>query len=525
MTAPVTPRAKIRLAGRDLPVDLIAARVASRLSQPAECELTLAGSPRDTLGGWPFGGRLQLAMTGEDGDLFDGEITAVELGRTANGGAITTVRAYDRLHRLRRRQQLGVFEALTVAQLAEALTAGLGITVLAEQAGPVCERLAHHRGSDLELLTVTAAQAGLYAVLRGGLLTLCGLAPGGPAQPGAAGPAVIDAASLWQAGVEADLDGLVRRVDAFGWHPQRAEVVREQADGAPTGMTAALRASVLDPALLGGDGVLTLTDQPGRSSAQLAAAAQAALDHRAAQTVVVTGVCDGDRQLWAGQTVQLRGLAAEVDGAHRLAAVEHTVDGDGYRTSFSTRPPAAPAAATGTSVTLGRVTGVDDPDGRGRVRVSLPALGDLDAGWLGVLCAGAGAGRGLVVLPDVDDTVLVALPHETPAEGIVLGAVFGMNSPHDAGVDGGAVRRWSMRSRAGQSIVIDDGRQLIRLENAEGSVVELAPGRVRLHAKADLLLEAPGRTITIRAGSVDFEHAPLPDLVGATAEALAGVAA
>jgi len=144
------------------------------------------------------------------------------------------------------------------------------------------------------------------------------------------------------------------------------------------------------------------------------------------------------------------------------------------------------------------------------VRISLPALGDLDAGWLGVLCPGAGRGRGLVALPDVGDTVVVALPQGSPAAGIVLGAVYGTTEPPDPGVTGNAVKRWSLHTDDGQSLVVDDDEHRIRLETKDGNRLELAPGQVRLHATTDLLIDAPGHALTIRAASVDFEHAPLP---------------
>jgi phage baseplate assembly protein gpV len=160
-------------------------------------------------------------------------------------------------------------------------------------------------------------------------------------------------------------------------------------------------------------------------------------------------------------------------------------------------------------VTLGRVTAVDDPDGLGRVRVTLPALGDVDAGWLAVLFPGAGAGKGLVVLPDVDDTVVVALPHQSPEAGIVLGSLFGTVAPPDPGVAGGRVRRWTRRPADGQSIVVDDGAHSVRVENRAGSYVELTPDVMRLHAETDLVIDAPGHAMTVRAASIDFEHAPI----------------
>ena len=63
----------------------------------------------------------------------------------------------------------------------------------------------------------------------------------------------------------------------------------------------------------------------------------------------------------------------------------------------------------------GVVKSVDDPDQLGRVQVTLPTLGDIESAWMEVLSVGAGSGKGLVALPDVDDSVLVLLIHGDPA--------------------------------------------------------------------------------------------------------------
>jgi len=103
--------------------------------------------------------------------------------------------------------------------------------------------------------------------------------------------------------------------------------------------------------------------------------------------------------------------------------------------------------------------------------------------------------------------VVVALPHADPATGLVLGSLFGALEPPDDGIDAGSVKRWSMRTADGQKIVIDDDDHSILLENRDGSKVELAPDKVKLVAKTDLVIDASGHGITIRASTVDFEHA------------------
>ena len=52
-----------------------------------------------------------------------------------------------------------------------------------------------------------------------------------------------------------------------------------------------------------------------------------------------------------------------------------------------------------------------------------------------------------------------------------------------------------------------DEVETLRLEDAQGSALELAGDAVLLSAKTDLTIEAPGRSIKIRSSSVDFETA------------------
>ena len=483
---------------------VLSVRVASRLAQPTQCEVTLepGGAGAGWPGGWPLGGSLTVRVAGAVDALFDGEVTCVELVRGPDGSALRRVRGYDPLHRLRKRQRLRVFESLTVAELAEAVAGDLGLRVDADEPGPRVERLVQHRQHDLALLVEAAGRAGLYPVVRGDTLRLVTLA-------GTGEPVKLHyGRSLWEARVEANLDRVAGGYTALGWHPQRAEPIEERATSPRSGRQVALNP---EPGDVGVDGDLVLVDQPGRGADELSAAAQAALDTAAARAVVLRGMADGDTGLWAGGRVEVSGLADEVDGAYVLTEAVHTVDGAGWATELSTEPPAPAVVADGpgggTSITLGKVTDVDDPEKLGRVRVSLPGYGDADAGWLGVLCPGAGQGRGIVALPDVEDTVLVALPHGVPAAGVVLGALYGTVEPPDPGVDGGSVRRWSLRTADGQSVVVDDDKHSIRLRDRGGSFVELTPDLVRVHANADLTVESPGHTMTLRANTIDFVQA------------------
>ena len=122
-----------------------------------------------------------------------------------------------------------------------------------------------------------------------------------------------------------------------------------------------------------------------------------------------------------------------------------------------------------------------------------------------MLSAGAGAGKGLMTLPDVGDHVLVLFAHGNPSEGMVLGGLYGIQGPPDPGVEGTAVRRYTLLTPAGLKIQLDDTKKTIRLSDPKGSFFEIAPNKVRVHAAVDLDIEAPGHAIKIRGKSIDFQ--------------------
>jgi phage baseplate assembly protein gpV len=349
--------------------------------------------------------------------------------------------------------------------------------------GPRFARVVQHRQSDFDLLVEVAAKAGRLVAPDGDTIALVTLDGRGE------DIALRYGANLHEVTVEANVDRAAASVTADGWDADTAEsftaTTRDDAEGAS----------------------VHLLDRAATSTGESEAAARLVLDSRRAGALTVRGTAAGDGRIRAGARIVVTGVSPTIEGRFTVAEAVHTLDGNGFLTTFDTRPPPLPAADRGSVVTLGRVTAVDDPQGRGRVRVTLPAWGGVDVGWLGVVCPGAGAGKGLVVLPDVGDAVAVALPHADPEAGLVLGSLYGTVTPPDPGIDGAATRRFSLHTADGQSIVVDDAAHSLRLADRTGSFVELAPGALRLSAQTDLVLEAPGHTVTIRAATVDFVNA------------------
>jgi phage protein D/phage baseplate assembly protein gpV len=476
--------------------ELATVRVHHRLAAPSQCELTFHG-PVETDLPRP-GGELRVAVAGHDTRLFDGQITAVEHVFGPDRDYSLVLRAYDALHRLRKRQRARALVQTSVDGLASELASDLGLGSQAADSGPVWQNIVQHNETDLELLIVLAARCGLYPVIRDGQLDLITLEGEGDSVELALGEELLEAR------IELNGDRAARSVSATGWNPLRAET--HQADASSPRSGRDIGAEV-PPTDVGGTGEVSLFGEYASDEAHVAALAQAELDARAAGEVTLWGVAEGDPRLRAGTPVELSGLREELDGQYVLTDVTHTIDGTrGYLTELSSAPPDVRRRRTAAAAALGEVTSVDDPDGRGRVRVSFPAHGDVESDWLGVVVPGAGSDRGFVALPDVGDHVLVAFAHEDPATGVVVGGLYGAGGPPDPGVADAAVKRFSMRTSGGQHITLDDENQKLRLEDVTGSSVELSPDHVTVHAAVDLTIEAPGRAVVVRAKSVDFEQ-------------------
>jgi len=374
----------------------------------------------------------------------------------------------------------------------------VGLSVGTVEASPLWRRLIQYQQSDLGLLLELAERCGLYLTLRNNVLHIITLEGTGDRVPLKLGE------SLLEARIEINGESSCRSTVASGWDPRRAERHEGRAKTPRSGREVRVDIS---PGRLGG-GERTLTNETAHDDGQAEAFAQAELDARTARLLTLRGVAEGNVRLQPGTRVEIEGVAEAVTGTYVLTAVTHTVERNrGFISEISSELPMPPDRSKAASATLGIVTAVNDPDNLGRVQVSLPAYGNVETDWMGVLATGAGSKKGLVALPDVGDQVLVLCLGEDPAEGIVLGGLYGTNAPPDWGVQGGAVQRYSLGTPGGQAVLLDDSRKLIRLENSDGSYIELSPGKVKLHSQADLEVEAPGHSVVFRGSTVDSQKA------------------
>lgn len=165
------------------------------------------------------------------------------------------------------------------------------------------------------------------------------------------------------------------------------------------------------------------------------------------------------------------------------------------------------------------VSDVRDPDGQGRVQVTLPwapdTAGGAYAAWARVATLMAGPGRGTWFVPDPGDEVLVAFEAGDPRRPYVVGALWnGSDAPPEPMDGAGRNTRRTIRSRRGVVVSLDDtdGREALVLETPGGQRLRLedGPGRIEIVDSNgnSVRLEAAGTTITsfgkvtVEAGTV-----------------------
>lgn len=135
------------------------------------------------------------------------------------------------------------------------------------------------------------------------------------------------------------------------------------------------------------------------------------------------------------------------------------------------------------------VTDIKDPDGQGRVKITLPWSPDTGGGryetWARLATLMGGNNRGSWFIPDVNDEVLVIFEAGDPRRPYVLGGLWnGSDQPPDSMDGAGNNYRKVLRSRNGVKVTLDDqdGQEKLILETPGGQKFTMkdGPGSVEI---------------------------------------------
>lgn len=168
-------------------------------------------------------------------------------------------------------------------------------------------------------------------------------------------------------------------------------------------------------------------------------------------------------------------------------------------------------------VAIGVVTQNDDPEGLCRVKVSYPWHEQpRESYWARLASPMAGKQRGLVLIPEIGDEVLLAFERDDLRFPFVLGALWnGKDQPPVANSDGKNDQRL-FKSRKGHQLMFDDGAKgVVELSLNDGKKLRLDDDGMRFDdGKGNrftvdsnggaLTIEASGK-LTIKAASVAIQ--------------------
>jgi uncharacterized protein involved in type VI secretion and phage assembly len=156
------------------------------------------------------------------------------------------------------------------------------------------------------------------------------------------------------------------------------------------------------------------------------------------------------------------------------------------------------------------VSDIKDPDGQGRVKVTLPWSPDTGGGqyeaWARVATMMGGNNRGTWFIPDTNDEVLVVFEGGDPRRPYVIGGLWnGSDSPPETMDGAGNNYKKVIRSRNGVKITLDDqdGQEKLILETPGGQKITMkdGPGAVLIEDSNgnSVKLETSGITVTASA--------------------------
>jgi len=540
---------------------LVTGQIIDSANLPDSFELEFTDSAGAVLvdGGFHIGAPVELVVSenGPQGPvrLLDGEVTAIDREDVA-GVLRTRVRGLDRSHRLFRGRRVAAYIDRTPADIVREVAERAHVPVKEITVkGSVIPHATQDNVSDWVFLKRLADATGsTFSVVEGGLVfgppTEASAAPGG-AESARDDPVVIEhgmnTLSLLATITSASQ---VLEVEVRGWDVERKEAVVSTAPP----RTHAVELSTLDPESVAGTFPSPTHVSPngdGRPAEQDRMAASVA-DRIAGGFAEVEARIRGNSRIRSGTAVTLRGFGAPFDGRYTATETVHEFAADtGYTTvvvvsNASDRsllgvatggmdPAAGPASTRMPGVIPAVVSDIDDPQGRGRVRLTFPQLSaDYVSGWARTVQAGAGANRGGVVMPEVGDEVLVTFDTGRFDRPYVLGGLFnGVDEPSGgwaASVKSGEVRRRSFTSRTGMNFVFveEPGAERVEISTSEGQqrltltqtgqqgIEILSEGPVAVTAKSDATISADQGKLTISAASLDITASGAVNIEGAS---------
>lgn len=500
----------VKLDGADAPQDLMAALeevlVETDHRLPAMCSLRILDSEVTWVDsaklkvGTPLKVEVQAAGESSSVVIFDGEIVAQE-PEFGQAGVVMQVRAYDRGHRLHRGRHRRAFVQVTDSDLASQLAGDASLSPQTDSTSEVYEHIYQSNLTNWEFMQERAARIGYVCYVDGSNFCFKSAAASGSEVTLKWGE------QLSRFYPRLSTSGQVQTVKVFGWDPTAKAAITGQAtsgDLTPQVNVGGAGGSVAQSAF-GMSVELAVVDRPVHTQGEADKMAKSLADELSGDFVRAEGLCIGNPAVQAGKKVKIENVGDRFSGTYFVTRATHSYTGDaGYMVRFSVtgrRPDTVTTVVGGdhalrdsrmSGVVVGIVTNNNDPDNMGRVKVKFPWLEEqTESTWARLASPMAGANRGILYMPEVNDEVLVAFEHDDINYPYVIGALWNGSDalPEQTStvVSSGKVVQRIIRTRVGHIILLDDSDS-----NASITIVDKT-------GKNKIVIKSSDNTITIEA--------------------------
>lgn len=233
---------------------------------------------------------------------------------------------------------------------------------------------------------------------------------------------------------------------------------------------------------------------------------------QASNTVRFNGT-SGHPGVQVGNVVSVQGRNAvsqadETFGDYTVVSVNHYCDGQGnYHNDFVAIPASVkmppvttfsePHAETQSAV----VTDNHDEKGLGRVRVKFHWMnGSEKSPWLRVTTPHAGGGKGMFVIPETGEEVIVGFEGASATKPYVIGAVYHGKAKNAFGNSGNDVK--ALQSRSGNKVVLNDKDGSVFVSDSKGNhMIMDGKGNIAVQSSTTVVLACGGSE---KAGPASF---------------------
>jgi len=461
---------------RDL---LVEVRVRGTLALPDSAVLRIndptGGQVDEVMGVFGIGKDLEVKISPPAENtktrIFKGQVVALEPDFGKEGAEIV-IRGLDKGHKLQRQRKVRTFQQVSAADIVKKLGGDVGLSVDAESTSVVHEFFQQSAETDWELISRLARAEDYRFFVDDNKLVFRDAATAPEAAVALKWQETLQSFRPRVSGVQQ-----VQTINMRSWDPKAKQVV----NGSATSDTTTSRPGIQRGSVsldLGG-GTTLVADRVATDSGEANAIAKSALGSRADAFVEAEGVAFGNPDIKAGRKVDISGVGTKLSGTFIVSSATHLYKGaSGYSTSFQIsgrserglldlmHPPQKHDWSR--HLVIGVVTNNNDPDETGRVRVKYPSLSDSEeSAWARVASMSAGNARGLMMLPQPDEEVIVGFEQGDTRRPIVLGSLF--NGKDKPGPD--------------------------LLQNRDGSFALLSNEKGLLHTKKDLEIKSDQKMI------------------------------